>query len=86
MNKITSNIEIVIFIYNRGIRKKRSLKDVILNKIILIKPRFLCFGRGRRTRTLTRGFGDRHATIDTIPLNINTFNILAQKKEIRNDF
>ena len=25
-------------------------------------------GRGRRTRTLTNGFGDRCATIDTIPL------------------
>ncbi len=30
------------------------------------------FGRGRRTRTLTNGFGDRCATIDTIPLYINS--------------
>ncbi len=30
------------------------------------------FGRGRRTRTLTGGFGDRCATIDTIPLSKNT--------------
>ncbi len=28
------------------------------------------YGRGRRIRTLTGGFGDRCATIDTIPLNI----------------
>ncbi len=28
------------------------------------------FGRGRRIRTLTDGFGDRCATIDTIPLSI----------------
>lgn len=26
------------------------------------------YGRGRRTRTLTGGFGDRCATINTIPL------------------
>ena len=38
-----------------------------------VKIPFSCengiFGRGRRTRTLTNGFGDRCATIDTIPLN-----------------
>ena len=28
------------------------------------------YGRGRRTRTLTGGFGDRCATINTIPLNV----------------
>lgn len=45
------------------------------------------FGRGRRTRTLTGGFGDRCATIDTIPLHkLNTVNILAQKNEIGNNF
>ena len=34
-------------------------------------------GRGRRTRTLTNGFGDRCATIDTIPL------FLIYNKKIR---
>ena len=29
---------------------------------------FFTSGRGRRTRTLPNGFGDRHATTDTIPL------------------
>ena len=29
--------------------------------------RFFCFGRGRRTRTLKNGFGDRHVTITSYP-------------------
>ena len=33
----------------------------------------LFFGRGRRTRTLTGGFGDRCATINTIPLNHDNY-------------
>ena len=36
-----------------------------------VSTRNFC-GRGRRIRTLTGGFGDRCATINTIPLNILT--------------
>ena len=36
------------------------------------------FGRGIKIRTRTRGFGDRHATIDTIPLS--DLIIITQKK------
>ena len=43
------------------------------------------FGRGRRIRTLTGGFGDRCATINTIPLNevlnyISIYLIYMQEK------
>ncbi len=38
------------------------------------------FGRGRRIRTLTSGFGDRCATIDTIPLYLkHSYNINTKK-------
>ena len=44
-------------------------KRIIQNKNPADKSRQdFRFGRGRRTRTLTNGFGDRCATIDTIPL------------------
>ena len=44
--------------YIKNIIKEKNNSDFSL----------LFFGRGRRTRTLTNGFGDRCATIDTIPL------------------
>lgn len=36
-------------------------------KANIINVSFLEFGRGLRIRTLTNGFGDRHATITPIP-------------------
>ncbi len=42
--------------------------EEVKSKIDKPLSRFVDFGRGRRTRTLTNGFGDRCATIDTIPL------------------
>ena len=50
--------EINLFIKSPPNKNKKSL-DYFLNS----------FGRGSRTRTHTGGFGDRCATIDTIPLN-----------------
>ena len=39
------------------------------------------FGRGSRIRTHTGGFGDRCATIDTIPLKELTILILTHSKK-----
>lgn len=44
-----------------------------------INCRFL-FGRGRRTRTLKNGFGDRHVTITSYPLA--TYNIIHHLRVI----
>ncbi len=46
-----------------------------IKKPLLIHKGFFIFGRGSRTRTLTNGFGDRHATITPILYNavINSF-------------
>ena len=37
-----------------------------IKKPVKIQQVFYLFGRGSRTRTLTNGFGDRHATITPI--------------------
>ena len=37
---------------------------------LILKIKAMFFGRGRRIRTLTGGFGDRCATINTIPLKV----------------
>ena len=48
-----------------------------IKKPVKIQQVFCLFGRGSRTRTLTNGFGDRHATITPILYNcmINSFLI-----------
>ena len=53
--------------------KKWKRKTTFQNSSLFIAAHLcITFGRGRRIRTLTGGFGDRCATIDTIPLLENT--------------
>ena len=54
-----------------------QIEKYMPNKKPLANAKGFLFGRGRRTRTLTGGFGDRCATIDTIPLNLDYLIILA---------
>lgn len=44
------------------------------------------YGRGRRIRTLTGGFGDRCATIDTIPLKTITLLLYTRFKNNASNF
>ena len=57
---------------NNHLTKKR-------NHVPVAQSGFHC-GRGRRIRTLTGGFGDRCATINTIPLCIYDIYYISIKK------
>ena len=80
--ELSLKLELVVGIKNIEINnvRKITIKIVERNNLIIkitlliekIKSTIiyivLLYGRGRRIRTLTGGFGDRCATIDTIPL------------------
>ena len=67
--KVIKDLFLLLYIALGFMDQMVLYKNMDNKKTLVDTQGFFIFGRGSRTRTLTNGFGDRHATITPILYN-----------------